>query len=99
MAHEFAIRNKKNDKWSFVFGYVNGIMYDAFGEEIHNRGMSGDGNLITKTKEEVTKALDHAIYVFDRMNFPDPTRMDDILKFRMNMESDEDTDTYEICYS
>ena len=99
MAHEFAIRNKKNDKWSFVFGYTNGIMYDAFGEQMHNNGMSGDGDLISKTKHEVMFALDHAIAEFDKMNYPDPCRMDDIRKFRKDMLSDDEYDTYEICYS
>lgn len=99
MAHDFGIRNKKNDKWSFFFGYANGIMYDAFGEQKHNFGISGDGGRETKTKQDVMFALDDAIAEFDRMNYPDPTRLDEIKKFRKDMKSDEDTDTYEIWYS
>lgn len=99
MAHDFGIRNTKKKDFSYFFGYADGLMYHAFHEEKHNTGFSGDNGTETKTKQETEKALDWAIQTFDKMNYPDPTRLDDIKKFRKEMVNDADTDTYQIWYS
>lgn len=100
MAHDFGIRNKtKQGKWSFFFGYAEGIMYEVFNEWEHNRGVSGDNTTLEKSKEVTEKALDRAISEFDRMGYPDPTRMDDIKEFRKTMDENGEDDVYEIWYS
>lgn len=60
---------------------------------------AGDNKTELKTHEETIKALDCAIEKFDKMGFPDDTRMDDIKEFRRSMENDPLTDTYEVWYS
>ena len=99
MAHDFGIRNTKKKGFSYFFGYAEGLMYRAFGEEKHNRGISGDNGTEIKTKAETERALDRAIIEFDGMCYPDPTRLDDIKAFRREMANDGPTDTYEIWYS
>jgi hypothetical protein len=99
MAHDFGIRNTKKEKYSYFFGYAGGLMYRAFGEIKHDMGISGDNGTEIKTKAETERALDRAIKEFDGMGYPDPTRLDDIKKFRQEMAADEPTDTYEIWFS
>lgn len=100
MAHDFGIRNKtKQGKWSFFFGYAKGVMYEVFNAWEHNRGLSGDNMKLEKPKDVTEKALDRAIREFDRMNYPDQSRMDDIKEFRKAMDSDGENDIYEIWYS
>lgn len=99
MAHDFGIRNTKKKEYAYFFGYANGLMYRAFGDHKHNMVISGDNRTETKSKSETEKALDWAIKEFDAMGYPDPTRMDDIKRFRQEMASDDPTDTYEVWYS
>ena len=74
-------------------------MYKAFGEQKHDMLFSGDNGTEIKNKTETERALDWAIDRFDKMDYPDPNRMDDIKKFRQEMEEDGPTDEYEIWYS
>jgi hypothetical protein len=99
MAHDFAIRNIKKKESSWFFGYANGLMYRAFGDQKHDAGVSGDNGREIKSKAETEKALDIAIKNFDAMHYPDPHRLDDIKKFRQNMVNDDPADTYEVWYS
>ena len=99
MAHDFGIRNTKKREFSYFFGYADGLMYRAFDEQKHDNVISGDNGTETKTKAETERALDRAIKEFDGMGYPDPTRLDDIKKFRQEMADDEPTDTYEIWFS
>ena len=99
MAHDFGIRNTKKREFAYFFGYANGLMYKAFGDQKHDMGLSGDNKTELKTREETIKALDCAIEKFDKMGYPDDTRMDDIKEFRRSMENDPLTDTYEVWYS
>ena len=99
MAHDFGIRNTKKKEFTYFFGYANGLMYKAFGDQKHDMGMSGDNKTELKTREETIRALDGAIEKFDKMGYPDVTRMDDIKEFRRSMENDPLTDTYEVWYS
>jgi hypothetical protein len=97
MAHDFGICNKRKKNYTFFFGYADALMYRAFGEQRPNI-FSGNGDKREKTKAEAEKALDYAIREFDRMGYPDPTRMDDIKQFRKEMLSDPDNDTYEVFF-
>ena len=99
MSHDFGIRNTKSKEYSYFFGYAGGLMYRAFGEEKHDNLFSGDNGKEIKTKAETEKALDRAIEEFDKMGYPDPTRLDSIKIFREDMAHDEPTDTYEIWFS
>lgn len=99
MSHDFGIRNKKKKNWAWFFGFANGLMYRAFHEEKHFAVFSGDNGMETKSKEETENALDWAIDTFDHMGYPDPTRLDEIKKFRKEMSNDNFNDTYEIWYS
>lgn len=99
MAHDFGIRNTKKKEFYFFFGYADGLMYRAFGEEKHDAFVSGDNGTEIKTKAETERALDMAISEFNSMDYPDPDRMDEIKQFRKEMEEDEPTDTYEVWYS
>ena len=76
MAHDFGIRNTKRKEYAYFFGYANGLMYEAFGEQKHNAIFSGDNGTEIKTREETEKALDYAIKTFDGMGYPDPSRLD-----------------------
>lgn len=98
MAHDFAIRNKKNKDWKYFFGFAQGLMYHAFHEEKHFAMVSGDGGAEDKNKQETEKALDWAIQTFDRMGYPDPTRLDEIKQFRKDMVKDPATDTYQVYF-
>lgn len=99
MAHDFGIRNTKKKEFTYFFGYAGGLMYHAFGEEKHDNFFSGDNGTETKTKAETERALDWAIKKFDCMGYPDPTRLDDIKRFRQEMVNDDPSDLYEIWYS
>lgn len=99
MAHDFGIRNTKNEEWAFFFGYANGLMYEAFDEQRHNAGFSGDGGKETRSWRLTERALSYAIGKFDRMGYPDPNRMDDIKEFYKKVRDDPHSDTYEIWYS
>lgn len=99
MAHDFGIRNMKQREFAYFFGYANGVMYKAFGDQKHDMGVSGDNKTEVKTREETIKALDWAIDQFDKMGYPDDTRMDEIKKFRQSIEKDPATDMYEVWYS
>lgn len=99
MAHDFGIRELSHKDWAFFFGYANGLMYRAFGEEKHALHFSGDNSRVVKTKAETVKALDKAISEFDSMNYPDPTRLDEIKKFRKDIENDDERKLYEIWFS
>lgn len=99
MAHDFGIKNTKKKDFSFFFGYADGLMYRAFGEEKHDAFVSGDNGTEIKTKEETEKALDRAISEFNGMDYPDPDRMDEIKQFRKDMANDDPNDTYLIWYS
>ena len=100
MAHDFGIRNKtKQSKWSFFFGYAQGLMYKVFNAWEHCGFLSGDNEVLEKSKEVTVKSLDRAIKEFDQMNYPDPLRMDDIKEFRKAMDKDGENDVYEIWYS
>ena len=55
--------------------------------------------ILVKSYEETIRALDSAIKQFDNMGYPDPTRMDELKKFRRSMDNDSATDTYEVWYS
>ena len=98
MAHDFGIRNIKQKEYTYFFGFANGLMYRAFGEQKHYAFVSGDNGRETKSKEETEKALDWAIQAFDTMGYPDPHRLDDIKKFRQEMKNDEPADTYEVWF-
>ena len=98
MAHDFGINNKRKKNYTFFFGYADGLMYRAFNEQKHDAIFSGDGGKEEKTKAETEKALDFAIKEFDRMGYPDPSRMDDIKQFRKEMLSDPEGDTYEVFF-
>ena len=98
MAHDFGIRNTKKKDFTYFFGYAEGLMYEAFDEQKHNAFASGDNGRETKTKEETERALDKAISKFDKINYPDPGRLDDIKKFRKEMADDDPADTYEIWF-
>ena len=99
MAHDFGIRNTKRKEYAYFFGYANGLMYEAFGEQKHNAIFSGDNGTEIKTREENEKALDYAIKTFDGMGYPDPSRLDAIKKFREDMAHDGAQDLYEIWFS
>lgn len=38
MAHDFGIRNTKKKGFAYFFGYANGLMYKAFGDQKHDMG-------------------------------------------------------------
>ena len=52
MAHDFGIRNTKKKEFYFFFGYADGLMYRAFGEEKHDAFVSGDNGTELKTTAE-----------------------------------------------
>ena len=88
MAHDFFIQHKDgNDEYFAIFrGYCNGIMYKAFGMEIHDMIVSGDGFATSVSVFDAKTALDKAIKAFDESEYPDPRRMDNIKTFRQKMD-------------
>lgn len=100
MAHDFGIKNKtKNGEFAYFFGYLNGFLYKAFGDQKHDRVISGDNGTEIKTRAEVVRALDIAIDVFNASNYPDPDRMNELKEFRKRMEDDDENDVYIVWYS
>lgn len=99
MSHDFGIRNTKKREYTYFFGYADGLMYRAFGDQKHDMGLSGDNGVELKSKAETERALDRAIAEFDSMAYLDSKRLDDIKQFRQDMAGDDPTDTYEVWYS
>lgn len=86
--------------YAYFFGYAEGLMYIAFNATEHCYGFSGDGKEITISREEALKGLKKAITKFDTIDYPDPTRMDDIKAFYARMETDfKDYQEFIICFS
>ena len=102
MAHDFYIHRKDNkENMGTFFGYCNGVMYHAFNHLECDMGISGDGSTHIITKIEAIKGLATAVYIFNRSNYPDPTRMDDLKQFLIELlcENDEPDDTlYKIAF-
>lgn len=92
MAHDFGIFTKKRTghtrECAFFHGFCEGVMYVVFDAEDHNMGISGDGSGFTVTYDKAKSALDTAILYFDHSEYPDPTRMDDIKRFRAKMDQE-----------
>lgn len=102
MAHDFEIKVKGAPEGysAYFFGYAEGIMYIAFNATEHCYGFTGDGEKITISREEALKGLKKAITKFDTIDYPDPTRMDDIKSFYARMETDfKDYQEFIICFS
>lgn len=92
MAHDFMIRHNENHReHSAVFcGYCNGVMYKAFGMVQHDMLVSGDGSSTKLSVSAAKAALDWAIKYFDNSQYPDPHRMDNIKRFRREMDMFDD---------
>lgn len=103
MAHDFYISLKKvkNDETdiAYFFGFASGIMYEAFQKHEHNAIFSGDCKKLVITREEAIKGLATAINLFDKLDYPDPTRMDDIKDFYSKIFNEFKTQNeFIICY-
>lgn len=85
---------------AYFFGYAEGIMYLAFNMESHCMGFSGDNIDIEIDRETALKGISKAIEYYDKSNYPDPTKMDDIKAFCQRMQNEfKDYPKYIICYS
>lgn len=88
------------DYIAYFFGYAEGIMYRAFGMEEHCMGWSGDNVKITIDRDTAIKGVSKAIELFYQINYPDPTRADEIKTFYQRMLNEfKDYQEYIICYS
>lgn len=86
LSHDFIIHalNEQGDvvKRACFFGLANDIAYTCFphGEE-HFAGVSGGGRGAIITRSEAIQSLEKLIEAFDAMNYPDPTRADELDDF------------------
>ena len=86
MSHDFIIHalNEHGNvvKRGYFFGLANGIAYTCFPHgEKHFAGVSGDGRGEIITQNEAIQGLEKFIAAFDAMNYPDPTRADELKDF------------------
>lgn len=88
------------DDQAFFFGYANGIFYKVFNCEVCDNGYSGDGSMFLISYGLAVKALKTAIEEFYKLNYPDPTRIDDIKNFYERMKKDyKNVKYFEIIFS
>ena len=81
MSHTFSIKCVKTEKKAYFDGLCNGVMYFAFNSPECNVGFSGDGSTKTITRQEALFGMMVAIDYFNRIKYPDPSRMDEIKSF------------------
>lgn len=88
------------DDQAFFFGYADGIFYRAFNYEACDNGYSGNGSVFLVPYDLAVKALKTAIDEFYKLNYPDPTRIDDIKNFYERMKKDyKNVKYFEIIFS
>lgn len=84
----------------FFFGYAEGIFYQAFNCEEHDMICSGDEEYITINYQTAFNGLKKAIEMFDKINYPDSSRINDVKAFYERMKTDyKDIEWFEICFS
>ncbi|WP_279006841.1 hypothetical protein [Thomasclavelia cocleata] len=84
----------------YFFGYADGIFYKAFGCEECNNLFSGDGSIHFILHDIAVKNLKTAIEEFDRLKYPDPSRINDIKEFYERMKKDyKNVEYFEIIFS
>ena len=98
MAHDFGIK-RKNERYKYFFGYANGMMYEAFNHMECNYGLSGSGSCFTIDKDTAIRGLERAHEIFISINYPDPTRFDDLLEFLETIKNDPEDTEYIISYT
>lgn len=75
MAHDVTFAsNVESDELVFLFGYFQGIFYQAFDVERFNYGVSGNGGRIKKSRTEVFDILDRVATSPQIRDYPDTTR-------------------------
>lgn len=81
----------------FFFGFANGIFYQAFNHEECMECLSGNGSCFTISYREAFECLGKAISLFEKLNFPDTDRINDIKGFFKRMKTDyKDVNEFEI---
>lgn len=83
----------------FFYGYAGGIFYKAFHCENHDMCLSGDEEIIMISYKRALAGLKTAIELFNQINYPDPSRIDEIKEFYERMETDYKDQWFEICFS
>lgn len=87
------------DDQVFFFGYADGIFYKAFRCEECNNLLSGDGSVHLIPYDTAVNALKTAIDEFYKLNYPDPTRINDIKEFYERMKHDyKNVEYFEIIF-
>ncbi len=75
MAHDITFAsNVESDELVFLFGYFQGVFYQAFDVERFDNGVSGNGGRIKKSRAEVFEILDRVATSPQITEYPDPTR-------------------------
>lgn len=101
--HQFIDKDEyKNipDDQAFFFGYADGIFYRAFNCEAYDNGLSGNSSIFMVEYTVAVKALETAINEFYKLEYPDPTRINDIKGFYDRMKNDyKDVECFEIIFS
>lgn len=83
----------------FFFGYADGIFYKAFRCEECNNAMSGNGSIYLISHDTAEKKLKKAINEFYKLNYPNPTRINDIKEFYDRMKHDyKNVEYFEIIF-
>ena len=102
MAHDFCItridESGERRESAYFFGYAEGLMYRAFNATSHDAFLSGDNGKEVYDYETTRSALEKAISTFDRMDYPDPHRLDDIKQFFHSIDG-EGASRFEVWFS
>lgn len=87
------------DDEAFFYGFAEGIFYEAFNCQHHAMFFSGDGEIITISYQRALDGLKTAIQRFNEIDYPDPSRIDEIKEFYERMETDYKDLWFEIFFS
>lgn len=104
MAHDFEIKVKnapyEDGYYAYFFGFAQGVMYEAFEMWEHFQYVSGDNEDIVINRKRALKGISTAIKIFDTLDYPDKTRMDEIKEFYKKMQNEfKHVKEYVICFS
>ena len=81
MAHDIVFKDASGrEETVFLFGYFEGIFYEAFDVKHFDMGVSGNGGVIEKSRDEVMEILNKIKDSKAIKDYPDPSRFQDFYK-------------------
>ncbi|MCK6625576.1 MAG: hypothetical protein L6R45_10420 [Anaerolineae bacterium] len=81
MAHDISFTDSSNGQtFGFFFGYAGGIFYTAFDAHHLDAGISGANGGVTRSADEVRRAIEIIKTSPVYTSYPDPERLHDIVE-------------------